>query len=372
MQNGLQSFIEHFDQVVKVAPSRIAVECNGQSVTYLELQRASLRIAKYIEDALGEPDDIIGLNISKSPRFLSAAIGCWRQRCAWVPIASNLPQARQRFVLADCNPRLVFTDDPNEKRFTRLPDDLGRRNAENVVSQSYHPDDLAYVIYTSGTTGNPNGVEVTHRGIMNLLSSQVSAFGLDADSRAVWYYPTSFDASVSDWGTALYAGATLLFEKELDCYSASELTQWLNQRRVSHADLPPSLLKLLPEPDSDSSLRTVVVGGQSTDPETIRRWGSRIKLVNVYGPTEATVCTSLNICVPEETRSLLGQPIHGVEYRVVDSSLKNVPYGDAGELLISGPCLARGYRNQIDKTRRMFIEVDGQRSYRSGFFHLIS
>ena len=182
----------------------------------------------------------------------------------------------------------------------------------------------------------------------------------------MWYYPTSFDASVSDWGTALYAGGTLLIEPDLTQFTPSELLHWLEEKRVSHADLPPSLLELLPEPESIGSLETVIVGGQATQPATIRRWASRVRLVNVYGPTEATVCTSLNVCESAEKRSLLGQPISDVEYHVVDAELNRVPDGKEGELLITGPCLARGYRNQPEKTREKFVEFQGQRNYRSG------
>lgn len=366
MRTNQKSFVEHFDQVVQSAPRRVAIESGNESVTYEQLQQSSNEVAGRLRPLVGGPGDVVGLHLEKSANFLSAAIACWRLRCAWVPIAPTLPPARQKFVLDDCNPNVVLTDNLSEKRFVFLGDDLGGKVLASAEVQQWLPGDLAYVIYTSGTTGVPSGVEVTHRGIMNLLEAQVSAFQLDSDSRSVWYYSPSFDASVSDWGTTLYAGGTLLIERKLGEFSPQELIQWLKEKRVSHADLPPSLLQLLPETEMNTSLHTIVIGGQATDPETIHRWGSKVRLVNVYGPTEATVCTSLNVCEPGETRALIGQPISDVTYQVVDSDLEPVQPGAEGELLISGPCLARGYRNQPEKTRKQFVDFKGRRSYRSG------
>src|SRR5581483_7908659 len=115
------------------------------------------------------------------------------------------------------------------------------------------------------------------------------------------------------------------------------LTRLLHDRAITHADLPPALLRVLDPEAMPRTLRTVVIGGEPAPAEAVRRWARRVRVVNVYGPTEATVCTSLCACDPDTwTDPLLGQPIPGVRYHVLDDGLNPVRPGETGELFIGG------------------------------------
>lgn len=216
------------------------------------------------------------------------------------------------------------------------------------------PDDLAYVVFTSGTTGTPKGVLVTHAGIVPMLDAQIAAFELDASSRATWMLSPLFDVFISDVGTALLSGATLVVA-HVRGLAPRDITAHLEALRVTHADLPPSLLSLV-HSALPRSLRTIVVGGEVCAPRVVANVASRVRLVNVYGPTEATVCTSMNVCRPGDRHGArIGAPLAHVVYRVEDE-----------ELLIGGACLARGYAGDGELTARRFVTRDGVRFYRTG------
>jgi thioester reductase-like protein len=229
------------------------------------------------------------------------------------------------------------------------------------------PDRLAYAVYTSGSTGQPKGVLVEHRGVVNLLDTQIHAFDLTAGSRALWILSPAFDASVSDIGTVLLSGSTLCIEPDDDLRDPVRLTRLLHDRGITHIDLPPALLRVLDPATLPAKLRTVVIGGEPALPEVVRRWAARVRVVNVYGPTEATVCTSLCACDPQTwSEPLLGRPIPGIRYRVLDEQMTPVQPGESGELFIGGIGLARGYLNRPELTATKFVTVGGERLYRTG------
>ncbi|MDQ3338085.1 MAG: AMP-binding protein [Myxococcota bacterium] len=212
-------------------------------------------------------------------------------------------------------------------------------------------DGLAYVIATSGSTGAPKHVMVSRRGLPALWQTQVDAFALGPGARSLWLHAPMFDASISDWGTALAAGATLVLPTS---NAVTRLSDELADRAITHVDLPPSLLARL---DPPPRLRVVVLGGEACDVDRVRALARRVRVVVVYGPTEATVCSSLVVVDPARwTRPLIGHPLPGITYRVID-----------GELHIAGDdALALGYANDPAETTRRFVIVDGARMYRTG------
>ncbi|HLL22945.1 MAG TPA: AMP-binding protein, partial [Kofleriaceae bacterium] len=215
-----------------------------------------------------------------------------------------------------------------------------------------HEPGLAYVIATSGSSGAPKHVLVGHRGIPALLAAQIDAFALGPGARALWLHAPLFDASISDWGTTLAAGATLVIPTAASLGSPARLNAELSTRAITHVDLPPSLLAHLEPPPS---LRVVVLGGEPCDVQRVRSLARERRVVVVYGPTEATVCSSLVVVDPAAwERPMIGQPLPGVTYRVVD-----------GELYIAGDALAFRYAEAAE-TARHFVVLDGMRWYRTG------
>lgn len=353
-------FIERLGELVRRQPGRPAVVVGGVcALTYGALWTKAAGIARRLRERGVGPERLVALHLPKSPESIAALIGTWMARAAFVPLDPALPLARRREICEQARPALVVGQPlegaawlPVEGPPARGP--LGRGA----------PSQLAYVFFTSGSSGRPKGVAVEQRGLVPMLDAQRRAFDLSTKSRVLGYLPMSFDASISDLGTALLSGASLHLDPGVD--SVQALLFMMTRDGITHADLPPSIVRLM-DPDAlPRTLRTVIVGGEPCDPAVVRRLAGRLRLVNVYGPTEATVCTSLGRCTPQWSQPLLGQPLPHVRYHVLDEALREVETGREGELCIAGPALARGYLGQPELEAARFIRWRGRRLYRTG------
>ena len=342
-----QHFIEKFIAVAQQYPNHTAIEEARGITTYdLLLRRAAAIGAQLMAQNL-PAESVIGVAIEKSADYIAAILGVWYAGLAFAPLPPSLPAARRDFIVADADIRIFLTADT-------LPTPIkGDARPAQVRTQD---SDLAYVMHTSGSTGKPKGVLVEQRGICNVLMAQIAAFKMTPTSRSLFYLSTSFDASLSDIGAALLSGAALVITDDATLKDGEKLTRFLARSRITHCDMPPSLLRILRPEDMPQSLGCIIIGGEACPPDAVRRWALRMNVINVYGPTETTICTSLCPCDADGwTRPLLGTPFDGVEYRVIDD-----------ELYIGGCQVARGYLNLPDLTARKFIDIDGTRLYRTG------
>lgn len=368
-------FVERFREVVRRQPGAVAVEEGDLRLSYGELDARARGVAARLARAGLGREAVVGLGLRKSADYLIGLLGVWYVGAAFLPLDPDLPGARLQFMLDDAAARGVLTRAADAAPFRSLNGpalldlDECRETApdERIDPARGAADDLAYVIYTSGSTGVPKGVAVTHRGIVNLIDGQIPAFGLTDTSRVLWLLSTSFDASVSDIGTALLAGATLCIECGSAVETAADLLRTVARRGITHLDLPPALLAILDPEAAPACLETLIIGGEPCPPEAVRRWARQRRVINVYGPTEATVCSSLCRCDPGTwSRPLLGQPLPNVVYRVLDEDRKPVAEGGSGELYIGGPGLARGYVGRPDLDAARFLRINGERMYRTG------
>ncbi|MFI5719795.1 AMP-binding protein [Nocardia sp. NPDC051750] len=339
-------FLKLFDDIVREHHDRVAVDAHDGMWTFAALAEHSRLWARELRAAGVRPGDVVALRTGHSAWHIASVLALWRLHAAFLPIDPAAPDSRGRDILIESRARaVIFTDDAGP-RAERLPGDHPPLSAP--------ADDLAYVIYTSGSTGRPKGVRIAHSGLVPMLAAQISMFDLGPGARALLTLSTAFDGSISDIGTALLSGATLVIPRHPA--SAGTLPELLRTRAITHADLPPSLLTRIDPASAPACLRVVVIGGEVCAPDTVRAWAARVRLVNVYGPTEATVCTSMQVCDPQTwARPLLGTPLPHIEYDLVD-----------GELLISGSGLALGYIDRPDAERARFLERAGRRWYRTG------
>ncbi len=350
----LAPFVVAFDACAAEHPGAVAVVSPEMTWSYSDLQRTSRELAAELVHAGCTRGDVVALSLGRSAWHVAAILAAWRIGAAFLPLDPLAPARRQRACMEEAQawvllrpgrggePAVEIESLTNDVRETR-PDGAGGPSGE-----------LAYVLYTSGSTGAPKGVRVGHRGLVPMLRAQIEAFGVAPGKRVLFALSTAFDASISDLGTALLAGAALVLAPA--ALTAQDLVPFLRLHAITHADLPPSLLARVPATEAPASLETVIIGGEVCPLATVRSWARRVRLVNVYGPTEATICTSLVRCDADTwDRPRLGQPLPHVEYRVED-----------GELLIGGPALALGYvqRPELDAAR--FVLRDGRRFYRSG------
>jgi amino acid adenylation domain-containing protein/thioester reductase-like protein len=346
-------FLTVFNDVVAKHGDSIAIESEGKpSYTYLELDQSARKLGAWLAKQGIGPENCVGIGIEKSPEYVVALLAIWYCGAAFVPYDPALPLNRLQQIKQESKINVILDRDNimDGVKYGSL------ESASDLLLASTVLDNLAYIIFTSGSTGLPKGVAVTHKGIVNLLAAQIEAFKFFAGARSLFMLSTNFDASVSDMGCALLSGATLCFESAANLQPGPDFLPLLERRKITHVDCPPSLLSILDCEDAPECLKTIVIGGEVCPASVVRIWASRVRLVNVYGPTEATVCTSLSVCDPDTwERALIGQPLPNIEYTILDE-----------ELYISGICLAREYVERAALTDLKFPVIDGKRMYRTG------
>ncbi|WP_143642355.1 amino acid adenylation domain-containing protein, partial [Streptomyces viridochromogenes] len=234
------------------------------------------------------------------------------------------------------------------------------------------PDHPAYVIYTSGSSGRPKGVVVGHAGVVNLARDHIARLGVDGGSRLLQFASPSFDAAVADVWPAWLAGAALVLGSADRLVPGPQLSELIVEFGVTHATLPPATLPVLAESGGLPSGLTLVVAGEACSAEVARTWSRNRRMVNIYGPTEATVAsTSSEPLTPDMTGvPPIGRPVWNTRAYVLDDRLNPVPAGVPGELYLAGAQLARGYLNRPALTAERFVPDPfagpGERMYRTG------
>lgn len=378
-------FIPAFESIVAKYPGNAAVIVAGKVVfTYAQLAHRARSIALKLQSEGVQPEDVVGISIEKSADYICAMLAIWYAGAAFVPMDPVLPAERLQYMADEASVKIVLvsctlaSSSANRRAsFANMTGvkvlDLAEQSEQSELGESFGyaavgPNDLAYLIFTSGSTGRPKGVLVTHRGIVSFLHAQIAAFDLGSESRSLWYLSTSFDASVSDLGTAFLSGAAICIEPAERLQPGNGLEQILAERAITYVDIPPSILRLLDPAALPPSLKTIVIGGEACALDVVRSFAAKVKLVNVYGPTESTVCTSLGQCGVDWSRPLIGLPLPGITYHLLDENLNEIDGSEPGQLHIAGIGLARGYLNRPDLTEAKFIEhpLTGERLYRTG------
>ena len=366
-----------FLEQVQRTPNAVAVTCGDQALTYAELNRRANRVAGALQRRGVGPERLVGIALDRSPEMIVAILGVLKAGGAWLPLAVDQPVERMAFLLQDACPQVVVS---NSHWRARLPEAARRCDALDLddpaldhesdanPAHAAQPGNLAYVIYTSGSTGRPKGVMIAQRGAVNLACAQAKLFGVSAGTRVLQAAAPTFDAAVSEILVTLLHGGTLLLARR-EQLLGPDLAALLHAGQVQVVTLPPSVLATLPE-SALPALHTLVVAGEACPAELARRWSAGRRLLNAYGPTEATVCATVGEIDGQE-RVTIGRPIDNVRIYIVDPQMRPVPVGVPGELLIGGVGVARGYLQQPELTRERFladrfVDTEGARVYRSG------
>ena len=345
-------FIRRFKQIVTKYPDNVAILIDGkQEITYSSLYQKAHNLAQIIRKKTSQQRGLVAISIEKSLEYIVSLLGAWIAEMAFIPIDPKLPQEHQKYIIEETKPLLIIKQN---------------YQIEKQEVNSYFGDDVAYVIFTSGSTGNPKGVIITHKGITNFLDTQITTFQLNSKSRFLFYLSTNFDASISDIGVTLLSGATLCMEMKNNLVTAANLLRIIETRKITHIDLPPSLLSLLDINKTPDTLKTIIIGGEICPVEVVQNWAKKVRLINVYGPTEATVCTSMQQCTSDWQEPSIGKPISNINYQIFDDDYQPVIKGESGELFISGIGLAKGYLNNDILNQEKFIIIKGIRYYRTG------
>ncbi|MFI1572533.1 amino acid adenylation domain-containing protein [Streptomyces anulatus] len=351
-------------------PDAVAVDAPDGTLTYAELDRRARESAGALRTAGIRPGQLVAVILPRSVDLVVAQLAVQQAGAAHLPIDPDYPEDRIAGMLEDARPAGILTHRALAGRYpaallTDAPAPPGRPAAPQPAVTPDHP---AYVIFTSGSTGRPKGVVTPHRGLAALATAQAERLGIDDGSRVLQLASPSFDASVMETLMALATGATLVVP-EPGPLAGPLLGETIARRRVSHALIPPTALTGL-EPDGLDCLRTLIVGGEACTAPLTARWAPGRRMVNAYGPTEATACVTMSAPLDPGATPPIGTPLHGVRAHVLDTLLRPVPPGGTGELYVAGPGVAQGYLGRPRLTAERFTAEPGgprgSRMYRTG------
>ncbi|MFC9964186.1 amino acid adenylation domain-containing protein [Nocardia ignorata] len=351
-------------------PDAAAVRSGDNTLTYRELRQRAGELASVLVARGARPETFVALAL---PRSIDLVVAIWavsETGAAFIPLDPADPGERIAGMLADSGTGLGITTAPVAAHLPRTVDWLTLDDAPTphtapAPSRPVAPDSTAYLIFTSGSTGTPKAVQVTHRGLADLVAAHTAAFGADATSTVLQVASPGFDASVSELLLAHGNGACLLIAPP-DVYGGADLTELLHTAQVTHAIITPSVLNTL-DPARVPDLTAIAVVGEATGADTVKRWAPGRRLMNHYGPTETTIWATGSAALHPSEPVTIGGPVHGVSVAVLDMWLRPVPVGVTGELYVGGPGLARGYFARPATTASRFIATSsGERLYRTG------
>ncbi|WP_149847009.1 non-ribosomal peptide synthetase [Paenibacillus sp. 37] len=365
-----------FEEQVAERPEATALIFNETCWTYDELNRLANRVAWHLQATGIGAGRLVGIMADRSVELIAGILGVWKAGGAYVPLDPDYPEERIAYMLMDSGVDVVLTQSHLEERVTQhgvssVCMEALAEEAEEVVNpmRTNAAGDIAYVIYTSGSTGKPKGVMVEHRGVANLRQMFCNRMNITSSDHILQFASISFDASVWEITQSVLLGAVLCMPDRETVRDAWELTQWMAEKEVTIATLPPGFalyvdVQLLPK------LRMLITAGSAAT-ESLLEHTKGITYINAYGPTESTVCATMWQRPAGQTQGSvpIGGPIDNTEIYIMDEAGRMQPIGVAGELCIAGMGLARGYLNRAELTAEKFVahpDRPGERMYKTG------
>lgn len=383
-----------FEAQVEKTPDAVAVILENKQLTYRELNQQANQLAHYLKKLGVKPEVLVGICVERSIAMIVGLLGIIKAGGAYVPLDPRLPQQRLAFMLSDSQVSVLLTQ---ESLVTMLPDLefpvvsllsdwelIALESQENLATQMTS-ENLVYAIYTSGSTGVPKGVMVQHQSLVNFIEAAIVEYQISPSDSIVQFASIGFDAAAEEIFPCLVQGATLILRTDEMLNSIPEFLKICGNWQITVLDLPTAfwhqlvaelLAMNLTIPDS---VRLVIIGGEKALPERLSTWqqlAPKVRLVNGYGPTEATIVTTTcdlsGLSVQTIKRELpIGKAVENAKTYILDPYLNPTPVGVSGELYIGGAGVTRGYLNRPDLTAVAFIpdlfsEIPGARLYKTG------
>jgi amino acid adenylation domain-containing protein/non-ribosomal peptide synthase protein (TIGR01720 family) len=359
-----KTIIDLFKERVTVAPEDMALVFEEQVLTYQELDIRSNQLAHYLTSKGVQQETLVPVCLERSPEMIIAILGILKAGGAYLPIDPSYPAARITYLLEDSRATMLISshslagelDIPEHIHIIRT--DADRRVISQQPTQAPAvtpaPHHLAYVIYTSGSTGNPKGVMIEHKSVVNLAFSQAASLRLIPGMRTLQFAAFGFDASCYEIFNTLLSGGGLVLPRKEDLLAADKFGDMVRKQKVELVVLPPSYQHTIRE--ELGTIKTIVSAGEPLNREDARYFQSKgIRVINAYGPTENTVCTSLTDDPLRGDTIVIGSPIGQVQVYILDQHGELCPVGVTGEICAGGEGVARGYLYRPELTAEKFI-----------------
>ena len=374
---------ELIEAQVQRAPDAVAVIFEDQQLSYRDLNARANQLGNYLQKMGVGPEVLVGICVERSLEMIVGLLGILKAGGAYVPLDPDYPKERLALMVEDSKLKVLLTQERLRTKLSEFPallicldsltKTLSQESLQNCLS-GVKPDDSAYVIYTSGSTGKPKGVQISHRSLVNFLTSMQAEPGLNAKDTLLAVTTISFDIAGLELYLPLTVGARLVLASRETAADGERLREKLAISRATCMQATPATWRLLLESEWQGSKDLkILCGGEAVPRELVNELAVRASSVwNMYGPTETTIWSTVHKIRSTDGPVFIGRPIANTEIYILDRWLNPVPVGVPGELCIGGDGVARRYLNRPELTAEKFIfnpfRVDARigRLYRTG------
>ncbi|ARU62804.1 hypothetical protein CBW65_18870 [Tumebacillus avium] len=375
-----------FEQQAARTPDRTAVRFEQEQLTYRELCARANQLARHLQAVGAGRQTLVGICLERSLDLVVALLAVWKAGSAFVPLDPAYPQERLALILEDTNLPLLLTTEALQSTLPQhgaqvvlLDADCGKWAdlPEEDLETTAGASDLAYLIYTSGSTGRPKAVAIEQRNLAATLQASREHFQFEPGDVFPWIASYAFDISLFELLNPLLTGGISIVLSREHLLDLPRLVRDLKQYTMIHT--VPSLMRQIVDhingQEIDSAcydgLRTIFIGGDAVPPELLSAMHDTFRRADIrvlYGPTEAAIiCAQLQVPRGAKAeRPLIGRAMHQAKLRICDAIGNLVPIGVPGELYIGGLGVARGYFERPELTALQFVELEGERWYKSG------
>ena len=364
------SIIEKFLTTARNHPQSQAIKDDLGSLTYHQLTTSALSIASLLSQKNLAPSSTIAIFIAHNRYFPLASLGALAHGSSYLPLDPETPHARLEEILHDAEVTTILT---TSDLVEKLPHSIATIAIDTLPLSDTLPEQTfpipqnscAYLLYTSGSTGKPNGVRVQHLSVLALLADMEKRVPSPDQACCSWWTQSTFDVSVYEIYSALLSGHTLCIPSENIRLNSQLFFPWLTENNITNTYLPPyyisPYLSYSKEGNLTPPLRRMLVGVEPLDEALLAeltRQHRNLTIINGYGPTEATICSTfykIDPTLTQSRRAPLGRPTAGNRIHLLDSNFEPVPKGAIGEIFISGSGLAESYQNRPQLTQERFL-----------------
>ena len=357
--DGSKTWLDLFLNHAKNTPEKTAVVDSKGGFAYGELDSVSDSIAAYLLEKGVRLGSFVALKMGRVKEFLAAVIAVHKVGAAYVPVDPEYPEERIQYMLEDSEAKAVLTEETAREAMAAFPDAAPVNRAV--------PEGRAYMIYTSGSTGKPKGVVQRHTSLRAFVAWRLAKFGITEESVHALHASFSFDASLDDMICPIAAGGTIHILSEDLRRDIGGMGDYFAEHHIRMATFSTQLGMAMVNQSPELPLRYLMMGGEKMLP--CKR--TDIRLINGYGPTEFTVCSSYHVVDQERDADIpIGRPVPNTYSFICDTYGHLLPRGMAGELCLAGSQIAEGYWKQPELTEKSFVACSflppGQKMYRTG------
>ncbi len=369
-----KTIVDLFENQVEKTPDNIAVVCGDNQLTYKELNEKANGLANYLVEQGIQKREAIATILDRNIELIICMLAIIKAGGVYLPISTEFPKERIEYIINDSKSKIILTS----QNIKLEKEDIKIVNIQNFNYDNYNKNnikldinalDILYIIYTSGSTGKPKGVKLSNKNLNNFVHAFTYYFeGINEEDRCLASTNIAFDVSIFEFFITLLNGASLYLYEENSITDIFKYCNNIVKNKITLLYIPPNILndvyKILSTKDK-IKMSKLLIGVEPIKSSVIKKYyklNPNMKIINAYGPTETTICTTANILnkedIEEDTIISIGKPICNSKLLILNKNFQISPIGVQGELYVMGDGVGNGYLNNDAKTKSSFVRIN--------------